>query len=265
VVNALPAPRSDGWTPERRQSFLTALAEGHTVEAACAHVGLSVASAYALRRRAGGEAFALGWRAACLLGRDRLADILTSRAIDGQVDTLVRADGETVTRHRYDNRLATALLTRLDRLAERAAPPGVVEQGGETGVPVRPDEGMAARAAASDFATFLALIGEGGDAGAVRRFVEAADADGKPQLPQHRAFRKGYEWLADNPELAGDVVFEPWWYDEQDDQYLTYFVPPPNFTGCEYGKYGEPNYARQLTEEEEEAWLLPLPERKLAD
>ena len=85
------AQRHDGFTPDRRRLFLAAISEGHTVDAACGHVGLSRSAAYALRR--GDEDFARGWSAACLVARDALADILWSRAIDGQVDTYTRADG----------------------------------------------------------------------------------------------------------------------------------------------------------------------------
>lgn len=110
--------RQDGWTADRQRDFLVAVAEGATVEKAAAQVGLSPQSAYGLRQRANGAVFALGWCAAMLLQRQRLADELTRRAFDGQVDTLTRADGSQVTRHRHDNRLALALLTRLDRHAE---------------------------------------------------------------------------------------------------------------------------------------------------
>jgi transposase-like protein len=112
-----PSRRADGWTPDRQRAFLAALAEGATVEAAARDVGLSPQSAYAFRQRAAGAVFALGWHAALLLQRQKLADALTSRALDGQVDTYTRADGSTVQRHRHDNRLGLALLTRLDRLA----------------------------------------------------------------------------------------------------------------------------------------------------
>ena len=91
-ISSAPAGRAqrlDGWTPDRQRDFLMAVSEGHTVEAACRIVGLSVASAYALRRRAGGSAFAIGWQAACLHARERLADILLSRAIAGQLENLV--------------------------------------------------------------------------------------------------------------------------------------------------------------------------------
>lgn len=52
--------RRDGWTAQRQRAFLEALAEGHSVEDACRIVGMTHQSAYALRRRAAGAAFALG-------------------------------------------------------------------------------------------------------------------------------------------------------------------------------------------------------------
>lgn len=273
-IGAIPAEaaaapentRIDGWTAERRVTFLGALAEGHTVEAACGCVGLSVASAYALRRRAGGEAFALGWRAACLLARDRLADILTSRAIDGQVDTYTRADGTSVTRHRHDNRLATALLSRLDRLAASEPPPAAAATpaGSKSAAPVPapapvPDfeDAEAARLVAGDFAGFLDLVADDGDADAVADFLGEAHALRNPQLPQLRRFRKGREWLADNEDLIDDVADEPVWWDEEDGQWLTSFAPPPHFEGTHYGRYGEANYARTVLPDEEHALGVP--------
>lgn len=255
----LPTPRQDGWTPERRAAFLGALAEGHTVEAACGFVGLSVASAYALRRKPAGRAFALGWRASCLLGRERLADILTSRAIDGQVETLTRADGETVTRHRFDNRLATALLTRLDRMAGDGASPGSLGSAGSpagaaTGTPAAGAQADPVHAVAGDFAGFLALVEADAAAADVDAFVDAAIMRGNPQLPQLRAYRKGQEWFADEPKIARDYADEPFWYDADDDQMLTRFAPPPHFDGEEYGSYGDATYARTLTSGEEAFW-----------
>ncbi len=151
-----PAPasrRADGWSCERQRIFLEALAEGATVEAAARLVGLSPASAYAFRQRAHGAAFALGWHAAMLLQRQKLADVLTARAFDGQVDTYTRADGTAVTRHRHDNRLALALLTRLDRLAASEG------QGDPHG------EAQAARVVAGEWQAYLDVIAaEGGPA-----------------------------------------------------------------------------------------------------
>jgi hypothetical protein len=56
--------RRDGWTPERQQRFLAALAQLQCVTAAAAAAGMSVRSAYRLRRHPAGLAFKAGWDAA---------------------------------------------------------------------------------------------------------------------------------------------------------------------------------------------------------
>jgi hypothetical protein len=107
--------RSDGWTQERIKTFLVTLAETGTVAAAAEAAGMSVRSAYALRSRAEGRAFHYAWEGALRIARRLLADGLMARAMHGTVDTL-RKDGVVVgERHRYDNRLSMAMLTRLDR------------------------------------------------------------------------------------------------------------------------------------------------------
>ncbi len=138
--------KSCGWTPDRQRAFLEFLAAGQTVEAACRLVGLTSQSAYAFRARATGAAFAIGWHAALLLQRQRLADTLTARAFDGHVVTVTRADGEVIERHQYDNRLALAMLARADRIA-----------GGED--TDRFGEGQAARLAAAEWERYLDVIG----------------------------------------------------------------------------------------------------------
>jgi hypothetical protein len=120
---APPSPRTatqrhDGWTPERQRIFLETLAECGTVQDACRAAGMSPASAYALRQRKSGALFALGWAAALRHARERLADELLSRAMHGCTETVERGD-EVITRHRFDNRLSMAMLTRLDREAEK--------------------------------------------------------------------------------------------------------------------------------------------------
>ena len=109
--------RLDGWTPDRIRTFLSVLAECGVVSDAARAVGMSRQNAYAFRNSARGRAFAFAWRTALLRGRDRLADEVMSRALDGCVDVIVR-DGEVWgERHRFDNRLTMAVLTRLDHLA----------------------------------------------------------------------------------------------------------------------------------------------------
>jgi hypothetical protein len=59
--------RHDGWTPERQQRFLAALAQVQCVTAAAAASGMSVRSAYRMRRHPAGVAFKAGWDAAVMM------------------------------------------------------------------------------------------------------------------------------------------------------------------------------------------------------
>jgi hypothetical protein len=103
----LPTPtRADGWTLERQRKFLEALAEGAPVRAAAAGVGMSHVSAYALRRRAEGRAFAQGWDAARTIGRGALAarveELAWDRAVNG-TDRQHFRHGEPVAESREDS------------------------------------------------------------------------------------------------------------------------------------------------------------------
>jgi len=295
--------RSDGWTAERQAAFLEHLADGVAVEHAAHMVGLTPASAYAFRRRAAGAAFALGWRAACLIARDKVADDLMARAYAGQTVTVVRPDGSEVTRHQYDNRLALHLLARLDRLAESA------------------DDGdsRAARMVASEFDAFLTMIerdeaaparaglflarrlpgggmdadGEARDLGpvlalaAADRFARtgcavAAEVDIADLDPAARAGWSAEQWT--RAEAAGlvaiatpappepDSAIDPqqsqhsdaaqWeeprvWWDEEQQLWQTSFPPPEDFEGAEQGAFGDDDYARDLTLEEEAMVEVP--------
>ena len=53
--------RHDGWSVERQCEFLASLYATGTVSAAARSVGMSRASAYALRERDGAEGFAFAW------------------------------------------------------------------------------------------------------------------------------------------------------------------------------------------------------------
>jgi hypothetical protein len=105
--------RADGWTPGRRAAFLTHLADHGIVADAAAVVGKSVSSAYALRRRAGGYAFSLGWEAALIIARRRVIDALTASAIEGEKAVWTREEGKT-TYTRFNPRTAMALLDRVN-------------------------------------------------------------------------------------------------------------------------------------------------------
>lgn len=160
-----PAQRHDGWTPARERVFLTVLAETGVVTDAARAAGMTRESAYRRRNSAAGRAFALGWDAAILLSRHATADDVASRSRHGVIDRVYR-NGELVAeRHRYDNRLTMAHLTRLDRLAAN--------------VEHRPE----VHAVAAEYDRFLALLPEG-NAGAERflgpRFPLQSD-DGGPR------------------------------------------------------------------------------------
>ncbi|MGS1017090.1 hypothetical protein [Allosphingosinicella humi] len=163
------APRHDGWTPARERQFCETLADCGVVADACRACGMSRDAAYAYRRRAAGRAFALAWDAALLLARSRVSDDVMSRAVHGVIDRVYR-DGELVAeRHRYDNRLTMAVLSRLDRQAE----------GFGENAPV-------VRAIAQEYDRFLDVAAEG--AVGAEGFLAARfpPADGNRPLPPWR-------------------------------------------------------------------------------
>jgi hypothetical protein len=111
--------RIDGFSGEKQVVFLESIAAGFTVVEAAARAGVSVTTIYNFRNRRAGRAFNIAWEAADRRARRPLADHLRGRSVEGQTDTYRDKDGEIVgTRHRHDNRLAMAMLTRLDKKAE---------------------------------------------------------------------------------------------------------------------------------------------------
>jgi hypothetical protein len=161
------ADRHDGFTPAAEQLFLRTLADTGVVADACRATGVTRQAAYARRRSASGRAFALAWDAAQLIARTPLGDDVLSRSRHGVIDRVYR-NGELVAeRHRYDNRLSMAVLTRLDRLAE----------GHGENAPV-------IRAVAQEFDQFLGLLPEGLQAAeefVAARFPQAEG--GRPPRP----------------------------------------------------------------------------------
>jgi hypothetical protein len=96
--------------------FCETLAETAVVAEACEQAGMGISGAYAARRR--NPVFAAAWDAALTIARERLADTLLGRAMEGNVEQIWR-DGIVVGEpHLLDNKLGLALLRRLDRLAD---------------------------------------------------------------------------------------------------------------------------------------------------
>lgn len=291
---ATPA-RLAGWTADRQRAFLEHLADGHTVGDACALVGLSPASAYALRRQARGQAFALGWRAALLVAREALADTFLARALNGQVDTYTRPDGAEVTRHRYDNRLGMTLLARLDRQAEGAGDAdscaarlvagefdAYLDCVAHDAAPARAGLFLARRTDpqhdARDLAPILALA-------AADRFARTGAATALDVVTDDLDPARRAGWTADQwsrAEAAGLLAFAaapapaetashaetvsssqlcqpvdsgPVWWGGA--EWRTSFPPPGGFDGSENGSFGDEGYSRTLSDREIEQLEYP--------
>jgi hypothetical protein len=102
TLTPTPTIRHDGWTGDKMASFLETLAETAVVAEACDQARMGISSAYALRCR--NPAFAAAWDAALTIARERLADTLLARSMEGNVEQLYK-DGELIgERHLLDNR-----------------------------------------------------------------------------------------------------------------------------------------------------------------
>ena len=111
------ARRADGWTPARIHTFLDTLAQCGVVAKAARAAGKSVQSAYTLRNSAKGRAFDTAWRIAQFIAFPSIPDELMERARYGYVRPIIRNGKVWGHRHRHDNRLAMAVLKRLDKQA----------------------------------------------------------------------------------------------------------------------------------------------------
>jgi len=113
VPDFTPVPRKyrhDGWTAERQEAFLKALATCGCVTHAARSVGLSRESAYQLYNRPAAHAFRRGWDALLDCSLRVVEDEAWSRAVNG-VARPIFFQGEQVGEYRhYDERLTMFLL-----------------------------------------------------------------------------------------------------------------------------------------------------------
>jgi hypothetical protein len=234
---ALFKPRKDGWTGEKMAMFCEALADCAIVADACGEVGMHVSGAYALRRR--NPVFARGWDAALTIARERLADTLLARSIEGNAELIYR-DGELVGRRdMIDNRLGLAILGRLDRLAEtgRASAARIVPAQPRPNAPAivhgEIDWDLVLEALRTrdpdDVAGALALLNSL-ESNEVEEVEDPRNADG--------------EGDDEGIDLSDRI-----WKDGIEDQWLTDFPPPAGFTGYQSCDYGDPDqsYERECT------------------
>lgn len=183
----LPAPASYHWTPALQRQFLEHVADTGSVRIAADRVGMSPSAAYQLKQRPEGAAFRLGWAAAVLIARARLADELLDRAIYGQEETTAvfrEEERSLVKRRRTDARLGLAMLARLDRMVETRAEAG---------------EAMLAQVIAGDWTGFLALFDIDPDA-------QAADAHTTDARPAEGRAAALACWLAGRDNRANPLA-----------------------------------------------------------
>jgi hypothetical protein len=188
ALGPFPPIRHNGWNPQKQRGFCEMLAETGLVDRAAKAVGMSRESAYRLRRRADGRAFALGWDAALLLARQRLIDETFELAFEGSLEQHF-VDGELkIEKRRRDPK---SLLATVERLGAQSA------LGSE---PVK--------AVAQDFETFLDCLEydaeHHGDNSL--RFLTAsaarAESSAKPQLAAARSELSRAMKQADQSEAA---------------------------------------------------------------
>lgn len=254
----IPAPGSYHWTPALQRQFLEHLAETGSVKIACMHIHMSAGAAYQLRQRPEGAAFRIGWSAAILIARQRLADELLDRAIWGyeEMSTIMREEGRSfVRRQRSDPRLGLAMLARLDRMVETRAEAG---------------EEMLAQIVAGDWPGFLTLFdidpeGEGteGRSAAFALWLAGRDNRANPiaALWQDNSIANEVAQFSADPEPEPTPAPTPdeqaaamtVWYDFTDRGWRTDFPPPEDFLGREQGEFGEDGYERTLEPDEEDA------------
>jgi hypothetical protein len=244
-ATTLPTIRHDGWTGEKMAAFCEALAETAVVAEACEAAGMSVSGAYAARRR--NPVFAAAWDAALTIARERLADTLLARSMEGNVELIWR-DGEVVgERHLLDNRLGLAILRRLDRIAETGM---TLSTRGERWLPsARAGQDRGAPAPRSDPFDWELMVEalRTGDDDAVARALALCKSNEVEEVED-----PPLSLSRDDGEGHFLDLSDRCWKDPIDDIWMTDFPPPPGFTGSESGEWGDPfePYSRECTAEE---------------
>jgi hypothetical protein len=248
------------WTTACQRAFLEEMACTGSVISATKHVGKSARSAYQLRHRREGTAFRLGWDAAILISRATLGDMLMDRAIHGYEEMTVKQDDGSTLRGKYDNRLGKGLLERLDRIAEKQAVAG--------------SAAAQVQLVVQDFESFLDLVERGGKGSEAAMFFAAREDSPLPvidtaiqcelaRISAAEAVQAQSAAPVDlidmEPEVAAAQLSV--WYDGEEEQWKTNF-PPCDARDAdlveECGLFGDADYERTLTDDEEAAQCTAL-------
>lgn len=215
--------------------FCETLAESAVVAEACEAARMSISGAYAHRRR--NPVFAAAWDAALTIARERLADTLLARSMEGNVEQIWR-DGELVgERHVIDNRLGLAILRRLDRLAETG-----LSLHSSLQQPKPPT--LVARSKPIDWELAINAL-QTGDDDAVCKALALVKADEVEEVydPPNRP---------PSPDEPQDLDLSDRCWRTADGRWMTSFPPPAGFTGFEECDWDDPEeeYERECTPEE---------------
>jgi hypothetical protein len=229
-INPTPGDNAP-FTPELKARFCEALAQTGLVTAACRAVGKHRDTIYEHLRT--DPLFAAACDAARFQARHRLADRLLEDSIEGSVDHFYR-DGVLVGERRYtDNRLALAMLRRLDKIAEDKAR----ADGGR-----RFDPRLALKALRTNSIE---------DLSAALATLDSDTSDNVPAQPcrghgehGHRLNAAAVEDLSDS-NFGSDRVWQ-----EEDGVWWTNFPPPEDFFGEERGHWSDQDYSRECSEDE---------------
>jgi hypothetical protein len=241
---------------------LEALAFGGSVLRAAKHVGKSPRSAYGLRFRRDGAAFALGWDAAILVSRYALQDMLMDRAVNGYEEISTKQDDGTTLRGRFDNRLSKGLLDRLDRLADAQA--------------VRGSRNAHIQCVVQDFESFLDLIENGGTGAQAALFCAARDDGRAADVSGAHKPANGCELvrISASDRAVPDILDEEpavavgrlgVWFDDDACAWRTNYPRPDGRDAhlvTEIGFFGDVDYERTLTLTEEAAHLEALQRKR---
>jgi hypothetical protein len=211
-----PAPRHDGWTPERMATFLEVLADTGLVTEACRAAGMHRSGVYPLRSR--NPVLAAAWRAAQAQARPHLADGLLERSITGTVEQHYRDGVLVAERRHYESWLGLAVLKRLDKQAEED----------------HANDSFAGRIA-GNWAEALDALRSGG--------TEALSALIQPE-------KRELDKVDTPPSRCGPDPFDDVWQTD-DGAWRTTHAPPPGFDGWENREWnGFDYYERACTPEE---------------
>lgn len=118
--------RRDGWTPKKQYFFILGLARGFTPAHAAGILGLTRKTAYELRRKPGGEGFAVAWDAAVERARTRRIEAqavsLIQRGLHGEWVPRLSRGRLTGWTHKVTSAGLMRVLNRLDKMANRLPP-----------------------------------------------------------------------------------------------------------------------------------------------